>query len=136
MYNSFVSFYSTYMAIIRREGSGSCIVLEDNKHVIVFRIDMTGVNNPVILHESYYTENIRSRFSEMVTVLLSCTADYKYFQTETAPVYVRNKYITDETHEEIVENVRYNIDLLVKAGVMQVIDVSETSSNEAPVQEG
>lgn len=136
MYNSTVSFYSTYMAIIRREGSGSCIVLEDNKHVIVFRVDMTGFDNPVILHESYYTENIRSRFSEMVTYLLSCTADRKYFQTDTTPVYVRNRYITDEMHKEIVECVKYNIDQLVKAGVMQVVDVNETGADEVPTQEG
>lgn len=113
-----IRFYSNYMAIVSRDDEGSCIIFEDGKHVVIFRVDVTGTDNPVILHEAHYTQDIRTRFAETLVSLLTYAADDRYFQTETEPEAVRNKYVDDETHDKIVESVRYNISVLIEAGMI------------------
>ena len=118
MYISTVKFYSNYAAVVSRDGAGSCVIFEDYHHVIIFRVDMTSNDDPVILHESYYTENTRLRFAEALTDLLTPNADERYFQMDKTPVQYRNRYIDDAMHAVIVESVKSCIEGLVKAGML------------------
>lgn len=110
--------YKDYMAIVSKDGAGSCVIFYEGCYVVIFRVDMTGIDNPVILMEAYYTEGIRSAYAQHFTDLVTYDAGSGYFQIENEPEPTCNRFVSAKMREEVMSITKRNISLLVSAGLL------------------
>lgn len=107
-----------YIAIVTKDGAGSCVIFHEGCYVVIFRVDMTGIDNPVILMEVYYPDGARSAYAQYLADLITHDTRSVYFQIEKEPEPTGNRFVSARMREEVISITKRNTALLVSAGLL------------------